>query len=225
MDLCWSNPLLERMRVLLAELFPRRRFETNFGITVGGAQAGKGGTSFIGPRDIQDGMARRDRMLAKGQLRFFGVEYRGDAFWMSIHVDLGIEQFTPMLMVHVELKDPRAIDQQETITDDSVSVLNEAVSISSTRYADLGCGNYGDEHVVALYLSNERFEALGGLETAQSELPEVTFIEADGGRVLRVASSPRTLSAAVEQTVVDLIAPLSPPRSGPHPIWKWLGEA
>ncbi len=52
MDLCWSNPLFDCARQMLADLFPRRRFDTKFGVTVGSPRAGKGGTYFMGRRDF-----------------------------------------------------------------------------------------------------------------------------------------------------------------------------
>ena len=132
-----GSPTLEVARNALSVMRPRKKFDTDLGVTVGSFRSGKGGQYYIGPRNLALGLAKRDEYLAKERLCYYSRHHWAEEFT----IDVGFALWTPT-WVHgrVEFKEPEPerwagnwADAMFTLFVQIVSVAKPLVAYCSWR--------------------------------------------------------------------------------------------
>lgn len=86
-----SSTIFDVARFALRTLRPRKKWETDFGVTVGSTRATKGGQHYVGSRDMADGIAKLNQFLSEDRLGYYSRHHWGEALSVGAGIDLSRE--------------------------------------------------------------------------------------------------------------------------------------
>lgn len=188
-------------RRALSSLRPRKKFDTDFGITVGSVRS-NGGQYYIGVRDMATGVAKRDELIAKQRLGNYDRHYWGPPF--ALDVGFSLVGRRPNASSSLRFKDDEAERWSGEWSDALFELFTQLVSVREPlmarsswfrehedefayeRMVDLSDKLDADRSIVPgtrwmLYLNPEAVMTLGGVERVWRDAPVLDISQISHG--------------------------------------------
>jgi hypothetical protein len=167
--------------------------------------------SFRGRRDLVSGLERRDRMLAKGQLATYSVQYWDEPF--SVGIDFTRAVVPPRLHCSFRLEDERTFGYEAALTEAVFDVVRRGLGVAPARESAVETWLDDDRQVLGLLLDAGAVERLGGIDAVVADAPAVSVEQLDGpaagGALVRLAATPGSLTPDRHRRALDYLAPLT----------------